>query len=317
MKLIIAEKPSVAKSIAAALGIKTVGNGYFQNDVKIFWQRCQLSIRTDKEAANPDYVYSNRSIWDSNNLSGNAEWKSWATSQQGEDDMSICYYESDRKNTCAMGGWKTNKQCIGNYYGDLPSLYEKRGNGEFISLPPIAGWINFRINNDCRAKNKDGSAVGNNSMKRFWHLIRSIRIEVVDPVTMQVIPQEDEETTAWLNKDAQEELPIDTIVGTMEKPSPVAKGQLFRSSDYSVISTLSRGGITDRVEKLLIGTIYSNYATRHPMLSGDVVLLKNFGVLTDKWIPEKYITLEETQDLKRGISTISMVKIDPDNYKGE
>ena len=292
-------------------------NGYFQNDVKIFWQRCQLSIRTDKEAANPDYVYSNRSIWDSNNLSGNAEWKKWETSQQGEDDMSICYYEFDRNNTCAMGEWKTNKQCIGNYYGDLPSLYEKRGNGEFISLPPIAGWINFRINNDCRAKNKDGSAVGNNSMKRFWHLIRSIRIEVVDPVTMQVIPQEDEETTAWLNKNAQEELPIDTIVGTMEKPSPVAKGQLFRSSDYSVISTLSRGGITDRVEKLLIGTIYSNYATRHPMLSGDVVLLKNFGVLTDKWIPEKYITLEETQDLKRGISTISMVKIDPDNYKGE
>ena len=32
MKLIIAEKPSVAKSIAAALGIKTIGNGYFQND---------------------------------------------------------------------------------------------------------------------------------------------------------------------------------------------------------------------------------------------------------------------------------------------
>ncbi len=32
MKLIIAEKPSVAKSIAAALGIKPVGNGYFQND---------------------------------------------------------------------------------------------------------------------------------------------------------------------------------------------------------------------------------------------------------------------------------------------
>ena len=32
MKLIIAEKPSVAKSIASALGIKTVGNGYFQND---------------------------------------------------------------------------------------------------------------------------------------------------------------------------------------------------------------------------------------------------------------------------------------------
>lgn len=291
--------------------------GYFQNDVKIFWQRCQLSIRTDKDSVNPDYVYSNRSIWDSDNLSGNAEWKSWESSQQGEDDMSICYYESDRKNTCAMGEWKTNKQCIGNYYGELPSLYEKRGNGEFISLPPIAGWINFRINNDCRAKNKDGSAVGNNSMKRFWHLIRSIQIEIVDPVTMQVIPQEDEEITAWLDKDAQEELSIETIVGTMEKPSPVAKGQLFRSNDYSVISTLCRSGITDRVEKLLIGTIYSNYATRHPMLSGDVILLKNFEVLTDKWIPGKYIPLEEQQDLKRGISTISMVKIDPDNYKGE
>lgn len=291
--------------------------GYFNEIVRIFWQRCQLSVQKDKNSPNPDYIYSNKSIWNTQNLSGNTEWKSWGSVNPDEEEMSICYYEPDRKNTPAMGGWKTNKQCIGNYYGDLPSIYEKRGTGEFIAFPPIAGWIKFKINNNCRAKNEAGSSVGGRSMGRFWHLIRSIRIEVVDPVTMQVVPQEDEETTAWLNKDAQEELPIDTIVGTMEKPSPVAKGQLFRSSDYSVISTLSRGGITDRVEKLLIGTIYSNYATRHPMLSGDVVLLKNFGVLTDKWIPEKYITLEETQDLKKGISTISMVKIDPDNYKGE
>lgn len=291
--------------------------GYFNEIVRIFWQRCQLSVQKDKDSPNPDYIYTNKSIWNTNNLSGSTEWKSWGSINPNEEEMSICYYESDRKNTPAMGGWKTNKQCIGNYYGDLPSIYEKRGTGEFITFPPISGWIKFKINNNCRAKNEAGSSVSGRSMGRFWHLIRSIRIEVVDPVTMQVIPQEDEETTAWLNNDAQEELPIDTIVGTMEKPSPVAKGQLFRSSDYSVISTLSRGGITDRVEKLLIGTIYSNYATRHPMLSGDVVLLKNFGVLTDKWIPEKYITLEETQDLKRGISTISMVKIDPDNYKGE
>lgn len=291
-------------------------NGNFDKLVKIFWQRCMLSVKKDKEATNPDYIYSNRGIWNTNNLTGTAEWKAWGVSSQDEGEMSICYYEDDRENTPAMGGWKSNKQTIGNYYGALPSYYARRGAGEFIEIPPITGWVDFKLNSDCRGKNADGSSVGSQSMQRFFHLIKSIRLEVVDNRTFKVVPQEDEETTAWLNEDALEELPLNTIIGTMEVASPIAKGQIFKTSDYSVVSKLYRAGVTDRVEKLMIGSIYSNYASRHPMLTGDVALVKTFTLLTDNNLPGKYITLEESQNLRSGISSISMVQVDADNYKG-
>ena len=56
MKLIIAEKPSVAKSIAAALGIRTVGNGYFQNDeYLVSWCIGHLVCPMDAAGYNEDF----------------------------------------------------------------------------------------------------------------------------------------------------------------------------------------------------------------------------------------------------------------------
>lgn len=56
MKLIIAEKPSVAKSMAAALGIKTVGNGYFQNDeYLVSWCIGHLVCPMDAAGYNEDF----------------------------------------------------------------------------------------------------------------------------------------------------------------------------------------------------------------------------------------------------------------------
>lgn len=56
MKLIIAEKPSVAKSIASALGIKTVGNGYFQNDeYLVSWCIGHLVCPMDAAGYNEDF----------------------------------------------------------------------------------------------------------------------------------------------------------------------------------------------------------------------------------------------------------------------
>ena len=56
MKLIIAEKPSVAKSIAAALGIRTVGNGYFQNDeYLVSWCIGHLVCPIDAAGYNEDF----------------------------------------------------------------------------------------------------------------------------------------------------------------------------------------------------------------------------------------------------------------------
>lgn len=102
----------------------------------------------------------------------------------------------------------------------------------------------------------------------------------------------------------------------MEAPSPVAKGQLYKTSDYSVISEFNRAGITDLLERLLIGSVYSNYASRHNTLSGTVVLLPEFSTYTDSNEPGKYIIISETQRLYNDESQILMVRFDADNYEG-
>ena len=156
-----------------------------------------------------------------------------------------------------------------------------------------------------------------NELYRLWHLYRSIKLDLVDAETYKEIPQEDIETTAWLNPDAREELTIGTVVGCMDTASPIAKGQLFDTENgYAVVSRFSRAGVMDRLEKLLIGTVYSNYATRHHTLSGETDLLPTFTTYTDRNLPGTYLLLKETQDLAAGTSSVLAVQVDEDEYQG-
>lgn len=294
-------------------------DGRFDRNMKIFMQRGELAIRTSIDSENPDYIYSNKSIAFSDNYTGNGEWKTWAASAQDETEFSLCYYSFTNRGAegvTGVGGWTNNKQCIGQYWGDLPAMWEKRGDGEYLDLPPVTGFLDLQLFTYCQAYNQEGASTPNNGMNRTFHLIRRLEVNVVDSVTYKVLPQEDIETKAWINKDAKEDLSIDTILGTMDYPSPIAKGQLFRMSDTSVIGTMYRAGVTDRLEKLLIGTVYSNYATRHHTLTGDVRIITDFTTLTDKHLPGVYITLQERQNIRSCTSSLQMVTIDTDKYEG-
>lgn len=284
---------------------------------RIYRQRCHLRLYNSGEGGVYTNLYENNSVVTSGSYKEQGNWV------QGQEDpgkyMYLCYYEfedRDKDGSSGVTGWKTNKQAIGNYFGKLPTSWERRGDGEFIPLPNATGFLEFSVDSEGYGVNDKGEPFAHTELPRFFHLYGEIKIELVDRETGKAVPQEDIETMAWLNKDAKEELPIDTIVGTMDKPSPIAKGQLFRASDKQVIGTMYRAGVTDRVEKLLIGTVYSNYATRHQTLTGDAALLKTFSTLTDKHTPGVYILLKETQNLRNGISSISMVQVDTDKYKG-
>ena len=126
--------------------------------------------------------------------------------------------------------------------------------------------------------------------------------------------KEDVEYTAWINKEAQEELEIETIIGTMPDPVPTARGLLFHASG-EICEQLYRAGHTDRLERLLIGTIYSQYATRKHLLTGTVELIPNYTPLTDASEPGQYVLLSEVQHLMRDESEIRMVQFEADDYE--
>ena len=146
-----------------------------------------------------------------------------------------------------------------------------------------------------------------------WLLYKDAAIDVVQH-TGSSISAQDIETKAWLNRDAKEGLKIDTKLGCMDDPSPAALGQLFKTSDFSACNSFWRAGNTDTLERLMIGTIYSQYAEPLKKLGGEVDILTDFGIYTDKHEPGNYIVLAESQDLRNDTDSIVMVQVLNDNY---
>lgn len=262
--------------------------------------------------------YTNRSI-----VSPTGGYQQSGTWQAGEGawgDAFLAYYDlDDRQSNTGLGGWQTNKQCIGYYRNDLPILFHKRGSGEFIKLPSSGGWLDVQVGDglptyDYKSKNSWQMKTEIYKLIR-WLLYRNLKIELVDK-NYQSIQAEDVEINAWINREAKEELKIDTVIGTLDGPSPTALGQVFNTSDRSVVSVFTRGELKDRLEKLLIGTIYTNYASKHTILSGSVRLLPGFGLYSEASEEGVFMLLSETQKLREDLSEIQMVQFESDHYEG-
>ena len=75
--------------------------------------------------------------------------------------------------------------------------------------------------------------------------------------------------------------------------------------------------MTDSLERLLAGTVYSNYAQRMNTLSGTVALIPDAEVLSDiSSVDSRYMLLSEVQNLAAETSEIKMAEIAPDSYEG-
>ena len=267
-------------------------------------------------AGNALYHFENRSVLESSsyNHSGKARWVAGAASWG---QAYLCYYDfEDRKSKTGFGGWKSNRQIIGYYRDGLPDKWKALDDGEYIDLPPVGGYLLLEI----------GSGIHQFDYKRevkdIYKFCRWIAYKEPS-ITLcrknyKEAEAEDLEDSAWLNRAAKEELSIDTKIGTLHERHgvPNAKGQFFNPSGNNVIYEFHRAGVTDRLERLLIGTVYSQYASRHNVLSGTARLLPTFGLYSDAATEGKFILLSEVQDCKSDTSEITMSELSEDNYQG-
>jgi hypothetical protein len=74
--------------------------------------------------------------------------------------------------------------------------------------------------------------------------------------------------------------------------------------------------VTDRLERLLIGTAYSQYAERKTTLSGTAELLPELLPLTEASTEGRFTLLSEVQHLQEDLSEITMAEFAADNYEG-
>ena len=113
---------------------------------------------------------------------------------------------------------------------------------------------------------------------------------------------------------AKEQLDIDTIVGTQADYVPGARGLLYDAANKSVLTQIMRAGRTDSIERLLLGTLYSNYDRRRIVLCGSVQITTTYGVYSEYSTEGKFIQLSEMQTLNKDESEMSMVQFVGDEY---
>lgn len=262
------------------------------------------------------YHYENKRMMLSDNYVNRGTYCKWVSGAGAWGDAYLAYYDwDDRKSASGCGGWKSNKPIIGYYRGDLPSVWSKRDEGEFIDLPSVGGYLELQIGSgvhqfDYQREVKDIYS------KIRWVMYKDPSITLCYKNGIEV-EGNDIEDVAFLNTAAKEDLSIDTILGT--PPSrfglPSAKGLLL-SPTFFAVSQATRAGVTDRLERLLIGTIYSQYASRKMVLSGTVALNPSFAVHSDRSCSGKFMLLGEVQDLQADESEIIMAEIAADDYQG-
>ena len=144
---------------------------------------------------------------------------SWETGEGTWGDAYFAFYDSaNRKSSSGLGGWSSNKPCIGYYRGNLPSYLSKRGDGEYIPMPPVAGWLDVRVGNGVYQFDY-GREVKDIYSRTRWVLYKNVSIEVVDGNGLSIEPK-DQITSAWLDKAAEEKYELETHLGTKKKASP-------------------------------------------------------------------------------------------------
>ncbi len=261
----------------------------------------------------------------------------WADGAASLGDCWLEYYDtSDQKDSAGILGWQTNRHCIGRNDGKsgreenlINDSFKNIDDGQYIPYPPEGGTIVVTVYKgvDCydygESKEwRDTDKWDSEDLydKVRWFLYKAPKIDIVrNNVTFDDAESEDIEYRGYLNKDANDEITIDTICGTCDTPCPTAKGAYCKADGNIQIQTLTRAGVSDHPEKLLIGTLYSQFAERKTSLEGDAVL--DYGGLCsyseqNQAEGVKFICTGEVQDVISDVSDMTIIEYSPDQYQG-
>ncbi len=244
----------------------------------------------------------------------------WASGEGRWGDMWLAYYDSSNViDSTGIGGWVANKPMISpRYMGATPKRWSKLGDGEFIDAPPAAGWLELQLGVGAQAFGVFalGAATYNLSSKLMWAMYKEPSIEIVD-YNGKSMTDSDIEYSGILNAAAQEDLPLDTVCGSAAGRMPTARGVYVRKSTGETIVEMKRGGVTDRPEQLLIGTMYSQYADRHTVLTGEADL-DNMTLCPLSEANQEgkiFMTTGEVQHLFVDATELTISELRPDEYE--
>lgn len=218
---------------------------------------------------------------------------------------------------CGILGWQDNRQYGGHFVNASKSL-AAMDPGQYIPYPPTGGYVEVEVFAGIDLHYPSTSADKQEWLDDArWLLLKAPVVELVkNNYVYSEASGDDIEYTGVVNANAKEDIEIDTVCGTAESPMPTAKGSYLWTGTGLQVRTLERAGRTTQAEQLLIGTMYSQYASRKAKLTGTVRLLPD-GVrtYTDAAMPGvRFCVMADSQDAIAGEGEVELVELRPDEY---
>ena len=271
--------------------------------------------------------YTNKDPFETTNISGEASictiartLGKWENGAAAYNDCLLHWYDVNTPGGAAIQGWHTNRQGAGFYRVIYPS-FRKMEDGQYLPYPEEGGWLEMSLCGLVLCSTAFFTVVDVTSeimSKARWWLIQAPSIEIVKGnLTLSSLDTSDVEYKGTLNANAKDDLELSTICGTMADPLPSAKALYRRTSDGSIITTLTRAGRTTQAEQLLIGTLHSQFASRKVRLSGTAAPISGApGLLTDAAMSSsvKMFSIAEVHSVREAESRITAVEIRPDEF---
>ena len=270
---------------------------------------------------------------------------SWKTGTEAS--QAVCrleYYDKDDPydgSAVGTGGWAYNRPAMGSRGTEtgnqekakLGAWMKKAGDGEYISYPASGGRLEVEVMSGIGGAtwvHKKGHnnnywrelTVENGDYKMItWLLMSGIKVEIVKGgLKAEDAESDDIEYSGRIDADAKESIDIDTICGDMRSPLPTARGLYLRSSDGLPIGEIERAGHTDIAERLLIGTLCSQYGSRHIKLSGTARMGEKWGQWTkyedaSTKSGKTFLLTSSVEDLAADESEIVVRELSADEYQ--
>lgn len=317
---------------------------------KVNYLQIPCRIRLYDSAGNILYHYENRNaaaatskIYLNNRLDGYGQRNHWVAGdyQYIEDKYSEHSYAwlewynvGDISANAAIGGWKTNHQTIGLPAEVLPDGPMKEvPAGEYIPYPPEGGYVEVTICEGLWAYKFNEQAFGttptadtapdayhDNIYEMFNYILyKTPRLTIVrNNLAYDEAGSDDVVYNARLNSSAANELKIDAICGTSVDANPAARGAFITDTGSLLDSWNARPGRTGykKIEKILLDTLYSQFAARKTKLTGSVDLISGGWMYYTEAMQagKRFVLAADIQNAINDTSTATLIELRPDEY---
>lgn len=219
---------------------------------------------------------------------------------------------------------KTNPATALGIMSTIPSMLVGKG----ISAPTKgnSGFLVFEITGKARVVNPQSDSVSTPvtplAEDKVKHLLlNDISINILDKDGKE-LSTDDYEFKSYVNKKVATDLADITLkcISANEEKAPIGKANMLKKVDnrYELQLAFTRSGQTDILERLLMCTIHSNFATKKEVFTVDIKMKENPALCFVSYEPilsDKYLVTGCKLDFQGAITTITAVGYSDDVAK--